>query len=742
MSLRALAILSLVLAAPAGAVPLGKGEQACVKVQNTLVSKVLGSQLKGAGVCVTFGQRGTVAKLGVPPQAQTAQACLGNDVGGRLARAAGTLVTKSQLCIARIGAIPSFAYSDPEDAAAAVVDEALAREADLFGPDLDAALASTAPGDPARDLVGARCQSGVKKTADVIATGLWKAALAATVKNVKPQGSIPPVANAVELAGTVAAAWTGNAKLDKAAAKVHTAVDKLCASTRKPPIATLAELFPGCVPSDDLTPAQTLKACAVASTRCRACRAFALADQLPLDCDTIDDGSANLSCAAPAIGAVFVATTGDDGNAGTREAPLATVAAGILRAQAEGKGEVRVGVGTYPESIQLASGIRVRGGYDAATWTQGAAASSTLVSSEAIGVLAANLVAPASLERFAVLMPDRPTGSSYAAFVRDSALVGFDSVELRAGDAGNGTDGDVGEEGENGTTGTQGTPGCEDDGFPCQDCNQPQGGPGGPSACGHVGGQGGPPGRGFNPGGPGQEGAVGTTGGPGAPGSSQNGTVGDPGAPGDPGNHADGGSAIVSADVSGFLQEHADAGGSGANGQGGGGGGGGGGGDDSCDSFGSSGGGGGGGGCGGTGGSGGEGGGASIALYVWNSTVSVEDSTLATGDGGGGGTGGDGGAGGEGGPGGPGGPYGGGVEQDDAGNGAAGGVGGDGGDGGAGGGGGGGPSIGILCAGGGAIAADSGNTFSLGSGGPGGAGGEGAGGGGSGLSAEREGCGD
>ncbi len=63
--------------------------------------------------------------------------------------------------------------------------------------------------------------------------------------------------------------------------------------------------------------------------------------------------------------AIFVATSGDDQKPGTRDAPMRTLQAAIDAASAAGK-DVYVSAGTYAGSIQLADGVSIFGGYDAA----------------------------------------------------------------------------------------------------------------------------------------------------------------------------------------------------------------------------------------------------------------------------------------------------------------------------------------------------------------------------------------
>src|SRR5207253_3790659 len=68
--------------------------------------------------------------------------------------------------------------------------------------------------------------------------------------------------------------------------------------------------------------------------------------------------------------AIYVSPTGDDAANGTRAAPLKTIGAALALAGSSGKNRVNVAQGTYPENVQLRSGISLFGGYEAATWTR------------------------------------------------------------------------------------------------------------------------------------------------------------------------------------------------------------------------------------------------------------------------------------------------------------------------------------------------------------------------------------
>ena len=415
--------------------------------------------------------------------------------------------------------------------------------------------------------------------------------------------------------------------------------------------------------------------------------------------------------------------SGNDANPGTMAAAEADHGPGRYQRRRAGAGfDVYISEGTYNETLTLANGVSLYGGYSAANgWARSVAYMVEIVGGTT-AVTGNNLNSPTELQLLAITSASNssPSGSSYALFLVNSNAVTLSNVVLEAGAGGPGSPGGSGSSGSGGGTGSIGSPGCENSNGFCDNCSTPPGGAGGTSSCGRTGGTGGIPGLGGSGGSTGGTGTGGTPGGGGGSGCCGNGLVGGSGSNGSTGISGAGGSSFGGSAVTGYMVSDGVNGSTGGHGNGGGGGGGGGGGTDNCNSYGSSGGGGGGGGCGGGGGTGGDGGGASVAMFLFSSTVAVIDCDFLTANGGAGGIGGNGGTGGTGGAGGPGGPYGGSGEQDDGGDGAFGGPGGGGGNGGHGGGGGGGPSIGILCGTGSSLSLDSGNAYFLGSGGGGG----------------------
>ena len=424
--------------------------------------------------------------------------------------------------------------------------------------------------------------------------------------------------------------------------------------------------------------------------------------------------------------AVFVAVTGDDFNAGTREAPFRTIQHGIDRAVAlADKDHVYVSEGTYAEAIVLSDGVSVWGGYSAANDWERAASHAVvidvpdIITLNQVGVEANGLVSPTVLGDVEVRTNFAPRShvTQYALHGSGSPGLAIERCRLFAarGSAGrNGSDGSNGSNGENGGTGGQG------------DCQGPitgaGGSPGNNSGValrrGGRGGEGGA--EGANAGEDGEDGGGGATGGNGGAGGPEggNGSNGSIGSAGTAGANGAAGSASGSISATYWAAGNGANGVDGTHGHGGGAGGGGGGQGGPFVNDGSGNGGGGGGEGGGAGAHGnlGTGGGGSIGCFLHDSTgAEIRDSLIESATGGPGGGGGNGGSGGTGGNGGAGAS----LCPDEIGEGGDGARGGNGGRGGHGGGGAGGISCSILLANT-TLAAEVGNSLVFASGGTGG----------------------
>uniref|UniRef100_UPI002105FC59 DUF1565 domain-containing protein n=1 Tax=Anaeromyxobacter sp. SG66 TaxID=2925410 RepID=UPI002105FC59 len=159
----------------------------------------------------------------------------------------------------------------------------------------------------------------------------------------------------------------------------------------------------------------------------------------------------------------FVATTGSDSAAGTRQAPFATIARGIAAASALGGGDVHVAAGTYPGTLELANDVAVYGGYDAA-WARNPSVNVTVVQGGSgdlygndgvFGPGVTNVILDGlTIRSAAATLLGR---SSYGVRLDSSSNVQLHALVIEAGDGAPGLPGgtppggQVGQPGENGT---------------------------------------------------------------------------------------------------------------------------------------------------------------------------------------------------------------------------------------------------------------------------------------------------
>ncbi|WP_437913116.1 PGRS family protein [Sorangium sp. So ce302] len=400
---------------------------------------------------------------------------------------------------------------------------------------------------------------------------------------------------------------------------------------------------------------------------------------------------------------VFVAASGNDGNTGTKAAPVKTLAEALRRAGDNGS-DVYACAEPFAEAVEVPAGVALFGGLDCANgWTWIGEQAKTIVApeAEAIPLMLARGEGTTRVEDIEARAPDASTkGGSSIAVLADGASAELTRCALVAGNAADGADGDdaPSEAPERAPGGSNGVDACSD----LDDVEGPDatlnGGAQVVNECGgelSVGGNGGNGnvGNGTD-GASGQTGVEGQAGAGEPPSMSHSWSCGaipnDPtkgggsaGANGTPGPSGVGASGLGALSATGYTGVPGGDGTPGTPGQGGGGGGGAKGGPvctGGVPGAGASGGSGGAGGCGGLAGQGGRPGGASIALASVDASVTLIDCTLTAGRGGNGGKGGnlqpgglggnggtggvgvgiskaacDGGKGGQGGPGGPGG---------------------------------------------------------------------------------------
>lgn len=290
---RPLAVLAAALLALGWQVPTADaqvqtgGQQKCLNALYKSAAKVGKTQGSTNGKCLKSRQALAVDALGNPGQDQTADGCLTNDVKGAIAKtSAAVAAVEAGTCSVDP---PTFGAGTADQLAGAASSQSRAIVRDLIGPNLQLVVLSKLGYD---DKAGLACHNNtIKSTAQLYDT-FWKE-LGAAAKSALAGKTGPAVTSGAELQTAIENALAADAKgkIAKAAQKLDDAMAKSCGVTAAPMI----KLFRGKCASASSTPAQ-ITTCAIASTRCRFCRAARGATGLGFDCDAFDDAAANGSC--------------------------------------------------------------------------------------------------------------------------------------------------------------------------------------------------------------------------------------------------------------------------------------------------------------------------------------------------------------------------------------------------------------------------------------------------------------
>ncbi len=346
-------------------------------------------------------------------------------------------------------------------------------------------------------------------------------------------------------------------------------------------------------------------------------------------CDPTMDPKDHPACVDDVFGVFVDKESGVDTNPGTKAAPLKTVAAAITKL--EGKKRIFLCEGNYFEHVTIAKPFSVHGGFACGTWSYNGTKARFAPNDTGYILQVALVTEPILVTDLALEAVDAQTtgASSIAAFITRSTSVTLRRMSLSAG---------AGVAGADAAATTDYVPPVGPDGYPGDDPAQAGKARQNPGCTASVGGAGGreatPDGRAgqvslATPFPESSTGAGGTSGADCASGGAGvNGSYGAAGAEGV------GAAAFGALDTTGWKPTNGLPGGKGGDGQGGGGG--------AWIAGAGIGGGGAPGSCGGAGGEGGMGGGSSIALLVFDSSVTVDSSSFAAKDGGTGGKGGDG----------------------------------------------------------------------------------------------------
>jgi hypothetical protein len=246
------------------------------------IGKVQGSE---SSKCVKFAARDAVDKLGIPPQTQTAQACLTNDVKGKVQRKFGTLANRdASKCRAGPQQLPDFGYVGALGAGTAVLVASFELTSELFGPDLDAALVLKD-----QDEAGARCQEVAHRWTYKVFDAVTKEVERGV--NYSLRGRRTPQADSGAMLSSAARDFIdGDARdrIARAERRVAEKIERVCRGD-------LASLFPGTC-SERAGAASDLAQCLNEAARCRGCKAAEGFGALTLDCEEFDNGLADSSC--------------------------------------------------------------------------------------------------------------------------------------------------------------------------------------------------------------------------------------------------------------------------------------------------------------------------------------------------------------------------------------------------------------------------------------------------------------
>ncbi|MEO8605431.1 MAG: DUF1800 domain-containing protein [bacterium] len=292
--LRHLAIAMPIVASAslALAAPQSSDQQRCLNHLTKASADVAKQQGKADWKCLHNAARGNTDKLGDPGDSLTAQACLTNDAGGKVAQKLQRTITgDSQYC--QGADTPDFAYAG--SAAINLASSTAARQivAAIFGGNLDTAVVNVdVDGD------GARCQEEILKGAYRIVDDMWrverggvKDGLSGRNRRAGAAADLP-AHSSDNLQGEILAQ-----SLDDVKGKIQGEVDRLAgrAPTRCAAATTsIAQMFPGaCSASATIG---DLVTCVAGVARGHFYQGVAGSYAMSVECDLTDNGVHDATC--------------------------------------------------------------------------------------------------------------------------------------------------------------------------------------------------------------------------------------------------------------------------------------------------------------------------------------------------------------------------------------------------------------------------------------------------------------
>ena len=253
------------------------GQQACLNAVNKNGAAVFKTQGKEHLGCLKGAGKGALTG--------TAQACLTDDAGGKVAKAKGkTTAAATKSC----GTAPNFGFTGAATVNASAQQADLDLVADVYGANLDAAVVSCATSK-----AGCACQQKVSKDLEGLAA-VKLATFVACKKAVLKSGatSASALADCVNdgaLAGSITQDTKG--KISKVFAKLTDDIIKACDTPN-----VTAGAFPG--NCNGVGGGGALALCLDRQVECRVCQAINEMDGLFVNCDLFDNGVADATCAS------------------------------------------------------------------------------------------------------------------------------------------------------------------------------------------------------------------------------------------------------------------------------------------------------------------------------------------------------------------------------------------------------------------------------------------------------------
>lgn len=151
----------------------------------------------------------------------------------------------------------------------------------------------------------------------------------------------------------------------------------------------------------------------------------------------------------------WVGPQGSDSNNGTREAPFASITV-ARNAAAQNGGDVYIAAGTWNETVTLADGVSLYGGYDPTTWLRDVGSRATVIRGGSTA-MTGNDVRNLTLDGIRVEAADGSNGeASIALQLLDSSGIRVTRSQFMAGRGGNGSPGSAGGSGASGPSGGSG----------------------------------------------------------------------------------------------------------------------------------------------------------------------------------------------------------------------------------------------------------------------------------------------